>query len=62
MWNLVVSKPEIHTLRSKTAMNFKFDFSRKEKHSLNADTELKNDQIKRKMEVNFIIYLKIKCF
>ena len=53
LWNLVVSKPEYHNLRRKTAINTKFEFSRKKEHSLIADTKLQVDQIKRKMEANF---------
>ena len=52
-WNLVVSKPEHHNLRRKTAIQTKFEFSRKKEHTLIADTKLQVDQIKRKMEANF---------
>ena len=38
--NLVVSKPENHNLRYKTAIKIEFEFSRKKKHSLIADTKL----------------------
>ena len=34
-------------------MKNEFEFSREEKHSFIADTRLKFDQIKRKMEENF---------
>ena len=51
--NLVVSKPEHHNLRRKTAIKTKFEFSRKKEHSLIADTKLQNDQIKRKIEAKF---------
>ena len=53
MCNLVVSKPEQHNFRRKTAIKTKFEFSRKKEHSVNADTELQVDQIKRKMEAKF---------
>ena len=45
--NLVVSKPEHHNLRRKTAIKTEFDFSGKKEHSLIADTKLQSDQIKR---------------
>ena len=51
--NLVVSKPEHHNLRRKTATKTKFEFRRKREHSLIADTKLKIDQSKREMEANF---------
>ena len=50
---LVVSKPENHNLRRKTAIDIEFDFNRKKKHSLIAGNKLQVDQIKRKMELNF---------
>ena len=50
LWNLVVSKPEHSNLRSKTAIKVDFEFSRKKKQSLIADSKLQVDQIKRKME------------
>ena len=53
MWILVVSKPENHTLRRKTAVMIEFDFNRNKKHSLIADNKLQVDQIKRKMEAKF---------
>ena len=53
MWNVVVSKPEHHNLRRKTAIKTKIEFSRKKEHSSIADTMLKVDQIKRKMEAKF---------
>ena len=53
MWNLVVSKPEPHNLRRKTAMKTKFDFNKKKEHSLIADPKLQVDQSKRKMEAKF---------
>ena len=53
MWNLVVSKPEHHNLRRKTAIQTKFELSRKKEHSLIADTKLNVDQIKGKMEAKF---------
>ena len=53
MWNLVISKPENHNLRRKTAIKNEIEFSRKEKHSLIADTKLQNDKIKRKLEAKF---------
>ena len=53
MGNLVVSKPEHHNLRRKTAIKTKIEFSRKKEHSLIADTQLQVDQIKRKMEADF---------
>ena len=53
MWNIVISKPENHNLRRKTAINIKFDFNRKKKQSFIADNKLQVDQIKRKIEANF---------
>ena len=50
MRNLVVSKPENRNLRCKNAINVEFDFSRKRNYSFIADSKLKFDQIKRKME------------
>ena len=49
----LVSKPEHHDLRRKTAIKTKFEFSRKKEHSLIADTKLQVDQFKRKMEAKF---------
>ena len=51
MLNLVVSKPEHHNLRRKTAIETDFDFRRKKDHFLIDNTKLQVDQIKRKMEV-----------
>ena len=51
--NLVVSNPEHHNLGRKTAMKTNFEFSRKNEHSLIADTKLQTDQSKRKMEAKF---------
>ena len=54
LWNLVVSKPEHHNFKKrKTAIKTKFEFSRRKEHSLIADTKLKIDQCKRKMEAKF---------
>ena len=53
LWKLVVSKPEHHNLRRKTAIKTKFEFSRKKEHSLIADPKLQDDQSKRKMEAKF---------
>ena len=53
VWNLVVSKPEHHNIRCKTAIKTKFDFSRKKEHSLIADTKRQVDQSRRKMEAKF---------
>ena len=50
---IIVSKPEHHNLRSKTAIMTKFEISRKKDHSLIADTKLQVDQIKRKMKAKF---------
>ena len=47
MSNLVVSKPDNHKLRCKTAIKIEFEFSRKKKHSFIADTMLQFEQIKR---------------
>ena len=52
-WNLVVSKREHNNFRRKTAVKSKFEFSRKKKHSLIADTKLQVAQSKRKMEAKF---------
>ena len=52
-WNLSVSKPENHNLSRKTAIKIDCEFSRKKKFSFSADTLLKFDQIKRKMEAKF---------
>ena len=51
--SLVVSKPEHHNLRRKTAMKTQFEFIRKKEHFLIADTKLQVDQIKRKIEAKF---------
>ena len=51
--NLAVSKPEHHNLRRKTAIETNFEFSRKNGHSLIADTKLQVDQSKRKMGAKF---------
>ena len=40
IWNLVVSKPEQHNLRTKTTIETNIDFSRKKEQSLIADTKL----------------------
>ena len=53
MWNLVVSKPEHHNLKRKTAINSKLEISRMKEHSLISDAKLQVDQIKRKMEAKF---------
>ena len=53
LWNLVVSKPEHHNLSCKTTIKTEFEFSRKKKQSLIADTKLQVDQCKRKMEAKF---------
>ena len=53
MLNQVVSKPEHHNLRRKTAKKTKFEFCRKKEHSLIAYTKLQVDQLKRKMEAKF---------
>ena len=50
--NLVVSKPENQNLRFETAIKVEFE---KRKHSFIADSKLKFDQIKKKME-----FLKVK--
>ena len=50
MWNLVISKPENHNLRRKTAIKIQFVFNRKKKHSSIACNKL---QIKRKIEAKF---------
>ena len=34
LWNLVVSKPEHHNFRRKTAIKTKFVFNRKNEHNL----------------------------
>ena len=51
--NLVVSKPEHHNLRRKTAEKTNFEFSRQKERSLIADTKLQVDQSKRKVEAKF---------
>ena len=53
MCNLVISKPENHNLRRKTAIEIKIDFNRKKNHFSLADTKLHVDQIQRKMEAKF---------
>ena len=53
MWNLVISKPENHNLRHKTAINIEFEFNRKKKQSFIADNKLQVDQIKSKIEAKF---------
>ena len=53
MSSLVISKPENYNERFRTAMKFKFEFSRKRKHPFVADTTLQVDQIKGEMEANF---------
>ena len=53
MWNLVVSKPEHHNLKLKTAIKTEFEFYRKKVHSLIADTKLQVDQIKRNIDAKF---------
>ena len=51
--NLVLSKPENHILRCKTAKHNEFEFSRKKKQSFIAEIKLQVDQIKSQMEANF---------
>ena len=53
MLNLVLSKPEKHNSRRKTAIKIEFDFKRKKKHSFIADNKLQVDHIKRKIEAKF---------
>ena len=48
MWNPVVSKPENHNLRRKTAKHNIFLMSRKKKHSFFADNKLQVELIKEK--------------
>ena len=66
MWKLVVSKPENHNLRRKTAIHIELDFIRKKKLSCLADTKLESDQFKRRMKAKFIkpffiqMFLKVK--
>ena len=48
MYNLVLSKPENQNLRRKTSINFEFEFSRKNKHSLITDTKLQFDKVRKK--------------
>ena len=64
MWNLVVSKPENHNLRCKTAIKIEFEFNRNKKHSFIADNKLQVDQIKRTIELKFNkpFLFKIKYF
>ena len=52
LWNLVVSKPEHHNLRRKTALKTNFEFSRKKEHSLIAYTKLQVDQIKKWRQIS----------
>ena len=47
-WILVVSKPEKHDLRRKTAKEVKSKTSRKKKHLFFADTKLQVEKIKKK--------------
>ena len=49
---IVVSEPENHNLRRKTAIKIEMDFSRKKKQFLIADKKLQVDQIERKKEAN----------
>ena len=53
MWNLVISKPENHNLRRKTAMKIAFDFNRKKKHSFIADNKQQFTKINRKIDAKF---------
>ena len=53
MWNLVISKPENHSLRRKTEIKIEFGFNRKKKHSFIADNMPQVDQLKRKTEAKF---------
>ena len=53
MSNLVVSKPENHNLRCKTALKIAYEFCRRKKRFFIADTKLQVDQKKRKMEAKF---------
>ena len=53
MRSLVVSKPKKHNLRYEIAKKIIKEFSRKKKHSFNADTKLQVYQINRKIEANF---------
>ena len=53
MWNLLISKPENHNVRRKTAIKIEFDFNRKKNNSFIADNKLQVDQIKRKVEAKF---------
>ena len=59
MGNLVVSKPENHNLRCKTAIKIEIEFIRKRKLSFIADTKLQVNQIKRKMEA--LVSFDLKC-
>ena len=59
MWTLVVSYPENHNSRRKTAIMIKFHIKRKKKHSLIVDSKLQVDQIKRKIEAKFNMSLVI---
>ena len=43
MWNLVVSKPEHHNWRCKTAIKNDFELRREKEHSLIAETKLQVD-------------------
>ena len=53
MLNIVISKQENHILWRKIAIKIRFQFSRKKKNFLIADTNLQVDEIKRKMEAKF---------
>ena len=53
MLNLMVSKPENHNLRRKTAVEIEVECSRKKKPYFIADTRLQVDQINRKKEAKF---------
>ena len=60
MWNLAISKPENHNLRSKTAVRIEISFNGKKKLSFIADNKLQVDQTKRKIEAKFNKSLFIK--
>ena len=60
LWILVIPKPEHENLRRKTAIKAKFEFSRKNKQFLIADTKLQFDQSKRKVEANSISHFIFK--
>ena len=53
LWNLVISKPENHNLRRKTAIKIEFDFNRRKNYSFIADNKLQVDQFKRKIKAKF---------